>query len=74
LLARLDEVRSMADTAGWGVKDAMDKIWAEQVVSDESAWNSCEGFVLWPFAGLAPLTHMPPPQLQVLPRLAWVSP
>jgi hypothetical protein len=34
LLERLDRVRSIAKAVGWGVKDAMDDLWAERVVSD----------------------------------------
>jgi hypothetical protein len=31
LLQRLDAVRSATDAVGWGVKDAMDELWAERV-------------------------------------------
>jgi hypothetical protein len=31
LLERLDAVRSATDAVGWGVKDAMDELWAEHV-------------------------------------------
>ena len=34
MLARLDMVRSSTDTVGWGVKDAMDELWADHVVID----------------------------------------
>ena len=34
MLERLNSVRSMTDNVGWGVKDDMDEIWAEHVVSD----------------------------------------
>lgn len=34
LLQRLDAVRSATDTIGWGVKDAMDELWAEHVWED----------------------------------------
>jgi hypothetical protein len=34
MLERLNGVRSMTDDVGWGVKDDMDEIWAEHVVSD----------------------------------------
>ena len=33
-LNRLDGVRSATDAAGWGVKDAMDELWAEHVWED----------------------------------------
>jgi hypothetical protein len=31
LLQRLDAVRSITESVGWGVKDAMDELWAEHV-------------------------------------------
>jgi len=34
LLQRLDAVRLAADAVGWGVKDAMDELWAEHVWDD----------------------------------------
>jgi hypothetical protein len=34
MLERLNNVRSMTDDVGWGVKDDMDEIWSEHVVSD----------------------------------------
>jgi hypothetical protein len=34
MLERLNSVRSMTDDVGWGVKDDMDEIWAEHVVSN----------------------------------------
>ena len=34
LLQRLDTVRSATDAVGWGVKDAMDELWAEHVWED----------------------------------------
>ena len=34
LLQRLDAVRLAADAVGWGVKDAMDELWAEHVLED----------------------------------------
>jgi hypothetical protein len=34
LLQRLDAVRSATDAVGWGVKDAMDELWAERVWED----------------------------------------
>jgi hypothetical protein len=34
LLQRLDAVRSATDAIGWGVKDAMDKLWAEYAWQD----------------------------------------
>ena len=34
LLQRLDAVRSVTDAVGWGVKDAMDELWAEHVRED----------------------------------------
>ena len=34
LLQRLDAVRSATDAVGWGIKDAMDEMWAEQVWED----------------------------------------
>ena len=34
LLARLDKVRSAAGAVGWGVKDAMDELWADNVLKD----------------------------------------
>ena len=32
MLARLDTVRSSTDAAGWGVKVAMDELWADHAV------------------------------------------
>jgi hypothetical protein len=34
LLQRLDAVRSVTDAVGWGVKDAMDELWAEHVCDE----------------------------------------
>ena len=34
MLRRLDAVRSNTDVVGWGVRDAMDEIWAELVLTD----------------------------------------
>ena len=34
LLARLDKVRSAAAAVGWGVKDAMDELWGDNVLED----------------------------------------
>jgi hypothetical protein len=34
MLERLDAVRFMTDVVGWGVKDAMDELWAEHVLGD----------------------------------------
>ena len=34
MLERLNSVRSMTDDVGWSVKDDMDEIWTEHVVSD----------------------------------------
>lgn len=34
LLQRLDAVRSVTDAVGWGVKDAVDELWAERVWED----------------------------------------
>ena len=34
LLQRLDTVRSMTNAIGWGVKDAMDELYAEHVTED----------------------------------------
>ena len=34
VLQRLDAVRSVTDAVGWGVKDAMDELWAEHVWED----------------------------------------
>ena len=34
LLPRLDKVRTAADAVGWGVKDAMDELWADNVLKD----------------------------------------
>jgi hypothetical protein len=34
LLQRLDAMRSVSDAVGWGVKDAMDELWAEHVWED----------------------------------------
>ena len=34
LLPRLDKVRSAAGAVGWGVKDAMDELWADNVLKD----------------------------------------
>ena len=34
LLQRLDAVRSATDAGGWGVKDAMDELWAEHMWED----------------------------------------
>jgi hypothetical protein len=31
LLQRLDAVRSITESVGWGVKDAMDELWAKHV-------------------------------------------
>jgi hypothetical protein len=34
MLERLNAARSMTDAVGWGVKDAIDELWADHVVSD----------------------------------------
>ena len=34
MLERLDEVRSTTNAVGWGVKDALDEIWADNVLND----------------------------------------
>ena len=34
MLKRLNVVRSITEVAGWGVKDTLDEIWADHMLSD----------------------------------------